>query len=259
MRAALEQTYGTFVSSNTQLVNDELVKDEIVSVSSGNIEKYSEISTDTLKDGSISVSLQATVSIGKLVDFARSKGNSTELAGATFMMNIKLKELNKKNEIQALSTMLTQLFYISDLNLFDFSITPTEPIRVDGYTDFYRIPVTIKIKPNKNYSNMKDLFVKTINTLSLSSTEIADYTKSNINIYYPFRYENYIFNRTISGNYNNVALRNDIKQFLIQKRNWVDVLRDKISKSSIAFQIIDNLGNKSIPVINTIITKMKMT
>ena len=31
LRSALEQTYGAFVSSNSQVVNDELVKDEIVS------------------------------------------------------------------------------------------------------------------------------------------------------------------------------------------------------------------------------------
>lgn len=93
LRAALEQTYGTFVSSNTQLVNDELVKDEIISVSSGNIEKYSEVSTETLKDGSISVCLQATVSIGKLVEFAQSKGASAELAGSSVVMNVKILKL----------------------------------------------------------------------------------------------------------------------------------------------------------------------
>ena len=30
LRSAIEQAYGTFVSSNTQLVNDEITRDEIV-------------------------------------------------------------------------------------------------------------------------------------------------------------------------------------------------------------------------------------
>lgn len=37
LRSAIEQAYGTFVSANTTLLNDELVKDEIVNYTSGNI------------------------------------------------------------------------------------------------------------------------------------------------------------------------------------------------------------------------------
>ena len=40
LRDAIEQAFGTFISSNTEILNDELVKDEIVSVSNGNIQDY---------------------------------------------------------------------------------------------------------------------------------------------------------------------------------------------------------------------------
>ena len=40
LRSALEQTYGTFVSSNTVIVNDKLIKDEIISLGRGNIQNY---------------------------------------------------------------------------------------------------------------------------------------------------------------------------------------------------------------------------
>ena len=40
LRSAIEQAFGTFVSSNTKILNDELVKDEIVTVASGNIKSY---------------------------------------------------------------------------------------------------------------------------------------------------------------------------------------------------------------------------
>ena len=40
LRNAIEQAFGTFISSNTQILNDNLVKDEIVSVSNGNIQEY---------------------------------------------------------------------------------------------------------------------------------------------------------------------------------------------------------------------------
>lgn len=40
LRMAVEQTYGVFVSSNAEFLNDELVRDDIATVSSGNIRKY---------------------------------------------------------------------------------------------------------------------------------------------------------------------------------------------------------------------------
>ena len=44
LRSAIEQAFGTFVSANTEVLNDELIKDEIVTVSSGNIVSYKELS-----------------------------------------------------------------------------------------------------------------------------------------------------------------------------------------------------------------------
>ena len=45
LRSAIEQAFGTFVSANTTILNDELVENEIATVSSGNIESYEEISS----------------------------------------------------------------------------------------------------------------------------------------------------------------------------------------------------------------------
>ena len=88
LRSAIEQAYGTFVSSNTQILNDELVKDEIVSISKGNIKRYDYLSESVI-NGKNYVTLKAVVSIGQLVSYAKSKGSSAELAGATFAMDVK--------------------------------------------------------------------------------------------------------------------------------------------------------------------------
>jgi hypothetical protein len=40
LRSAIEQAFGTFISSKTEILNDSLVKDEIVSVANGNIQKF---------------------------------------------------------------------------------------------------------------------------------------------------------------------------------------------------------------------------
>ena len=96
LKSAIEQTYGTFVSANTTLLNDELVKDEIVTISSGNIKEYNKIESYKNTNGKISVVLKATVCISNLVTYAKSKGASTEFADASFAMNTKKLELNKQ-------------------------------------------------------------------------------------------------------------------------------------------------------------------
>ena len=51
LRSAIEQAYGTFVSANTTILNDELVQDEIVTVASGNIKDYKEITCKQMPNG----------------------------------------------------------------------------------------------------------------------------------------------------------------------------------------------------------------
>ena len=126
LRSAIEQTYGTFVSANTQVVNDELIKDEIITISSGNIIGYDIISTNDISNG-VEVTVKAIVSPDKLVSFAKSKGMKTELAGATFAMNIKMKQLNEKNEIIVLQHLETQLTEILKQGIFDYEIISGEP------------------------------------------------------------------------------------------------------------------------------------
>ena len=50
LRSAIEQAFGAFISSHTEVVNDNLVKDEIISVSNGNIQKYEIISESSTFD-----------------------------------------------------------------------------------------------------------------------------------------------------------------------------------------------------------------
>lgn len=64
LRSAIEQAFGVFVSSNTQLLNDSLISDEIATISSGNIKHYEYISEQKYENG-YSVSLKATEAVSK--------------------------------------------------------------------------------------------------------------------------------------------------------------------------------------------------
>lgn len=82
LRSAIEQNYGIFVSSSSSIMNDELIKDEIATVSSGNVRKFN-ILHENEKDGKYYVTLDAIISIGKLISFVKSNGGATELDGNT--------------------------------------------------------------------------------------------------------------------------------------------------------------------------------
>ena len=66
LRSAIEQAFGAFISSKTEILNDNLVKDEIISVANGNVQKYDIVSQVELPKIGYAITLSATVSISKL-------------------------------------------------------------------------------------------------------------------------------------------------------------------------------------------------
>lgn len=164
LRSAIEQAFGTFVSSNTNILNDELVKDEIVTVSSGNVKKYS-ILSENEENGKWNVTVQTTISIGGLVKYVQSKGAEAELAGATFAMNVRIKELNEKNQETALRNLQTQLKALF-LTSFDYELNVREPRNFNGE---YIVKIIVTVKANKNAESCYQLYHKTLSALSTYS------------------------------------------------------------------------------------------
>lgn len=180
LRSAIEQAYGTFVSANTTILNDSLVNDEIVTVSSGNIQKYTELAYMQLENGKSYVSLQATVSLTKLVKYAQSKGAECEFAGATFGANVKLYELNKANSEKALQNILTVLENTDDL--FDYVLEMGEP-RIANEGKEAEIPYTIRLYANQNTANFYNFMNATLKAISYTKEQIQPFEKMGYRFY----------------------------------------------------------------------------
>ena len=230
LRSAIEQTYGTFVSSNTEVLNDDMIKDEIVTVSSGNIKSYKELSVDQ-SDGFYDVSVQVTISIDHLTQFAQSRGMQAELAGASFVMNMRMKELNKKNEAASIEHMIEKAKAIAKNGLFDYLLEIGEPQMMRGSK--YTIMLTIYFCENDNTIAFFKTLYETIQTLSLSSWEVKEYQKANI----PYYVYNIQLSQSRLGKY---ALRNDY----INTRKGYTWLMPMYMKELSNYVIKDNLGNK---------------
>ena len=204
LRSAIEQAFGVFVSANTQILNDEIVKDEIATISSGNIEEYTELGCITMPDGQMSVSLSATVSIGNLISYARSKGSSTEFAGAVFAMNMKMRKLNAENEKKAVEHLRNQmeilapdLFQIEisitespikkHMSEYDFSTLKSFNLSAEADVNYYLIPIKLNYFSSEASKAFYTVLLNTLQSLALSQSEIEEYRNSDeyIYTYYP--------------------------------------------------------------------------
>ncbi len=184
LKSAIEQTFGTFVSANTTILNDENITEEITAISSGNITSYQEISYSSM-DNTTYVTLKATVSIGNLVKYAQNKGCRIEISGATIAMNIKLHELKKKNELIAINSLIEKYCEIAkSQKFFNYKLHLGEPQVLNGNDNYdYQLKATIEITPN--YYTYKEFFkslTSTLNEISLSEQEYYDLKMNKVKV-----------------------------------------------------------------------------
>lgn len=180
LRSAIEQAFGTFISSNTKILNDKLVNDEIVSVSNGNIQKYTILNEIRIPDGSFVTTINAIVSINKLTSFCENKGIAIEFKGALFALNMKMQLLNEQNEIKAIKNTCEIIRQISD-RAFDYTLKVSNPLKADAK---WRIPIEINVTANESFFKIPEILNATLSSLSLQSSEVDDYSASN-KITYP--------------------------------------------------------------------------
>ena len=231
LRNALEQAFNTFISSNSTLLNDELIKDEIVSISSGNIQKFEILSETQLPNGSFSIVLKATVSIGNLTKFCESKGITVEFKGGLFAANIILQELNKKNEEKIFDNLYVVVEKIFEYGIFNFEIQVLDtPKNLTDDKDFWGIPLVVNAKFNSNLDKIEELLFSTINSISLNQTEVSEYQKNNV--------------KTYLLNFNNKTyhLRNK-ESIQVLNKLFSKKLFENISKFTITNEICKTTGN----------------
>ena len=176
LSSAIEQAFGVFVSANTEILNDELVRDEIATISSGNIKKYTELGITSSSDGKIIVSLQAVVSVNKLISYAKGHGSSCEFAGSTFAANRKLVDLNKRNTILAFQNLYKQIDAIGR-DLYSCEIIVGNPTYEGD------VPVELKYYSTETASSLVRLISSTLLALAIPEQEAKRLREQNFPTY----------------------------------------------------------------------------
>jgi hypothetical protein len=162
-------------------LNDSIIKDEIVSLSSGNINKFEITGSERLPKGDFMISLKATVSIGKLINFCESKGIKVEFQGSLFSANIRQKKLAEQSEIKAVWDLLFTLSPIIN-NSFDYKIKANEPIALNHDQNQYQVKLFVDCFTNSNIEIVFNSVKGFLKSANLSKDEIDNLRKLNIEI-----------------------------------------------------------------------------
>lgn len=193
LRSAIEQAFGTFISSKTEILNDIIVKDEIVSVANGNIKNYDIVSQVEIPGNGFGVTIKATVSIDKLTSFAESKGIEIEFKGGLFAQNIKLQKINEQSELNACVNIYSVVHELLQKG-FDYSVENEDPKLVKD--DLYSIKFTVKVKPNANYFNAVEYLNNSLQKIAMPSEEVEVYQKLNKRV---FGFRDFILRNQLSN------------------------------------------------------------
>ena len=255
LRSAIAQAYGVFVSANTQILNDEVVKDEISAVTSGNIKEYKEVAIDNLSNGKKEVTVRATVSISKLINYAKSKGAATEFAGATFARNMKIWELNKANEKEAICNELHKMKLLLP-SCYDRNLVIYDP-KVNG--EWVVLPMRVDFIPNQNFINLLKSYLLLLKSLSLSDNEIEECDRNGIEYY---TYTNYILapgDNADSHVFDQDFIKDPMSAFYVwYYKNFSDFFLDDYFDDSVCEFHLRNGTNYIADSINTIYARYIM-
>lgn len=182
LRSATEQAFGAFISSKTEMFSDQVVADQMASVSSGNIKSFEILNQDQLPDGRWGVTLKAIVSVDKLTSFVQAKGIAIEVKGGMFALNIKQQLLNEQGEIKAVAEMIGLLHEPMQIS-FDYVIKSSDPKSLDAESKNWEIPLLVTATCNKNIDFCANYFKKTLAALSLSPSEVETYKSLNKQVF----------------------------------------------------------------------------
>ena len=212
--SAIEQAFGVYVSGDTHILNDELVRDEIIQIKRGNIKKYRTLNECNIGNSKYSATVEATVSIDNLLKFAKSKGSSCELSGKSFAANLALKQLYAKNGAEAMKQLYNSVGYIVP-KMFDYKLIVGEPIIFN--TDVY-IPVEIDCVLNDNYDTFKEM----VNT---------------------------IYNQ-VQSSLKSAGVQGSTAEESIDKiRKYHNLILDLPEYWTFGFRLTDNIGSEVIPIL----------
>ena len=210
LRSALEQSYGSFISTKTNIKNDELLKDEIVAITSGEIHDYELVSETKIESG-YAVTIVAKISKSVLNNFVtQSGGDAISFDTNAFSTKIRLQKLNEEAEIKSINNLLEVLEEIYARSI-EFEFTSSNP-KINERNKKWRVDFEIITKYNENILNFIDYFSSSLEKIAMTKKQKISYEELGKTTY-PILVNNDFYY------FRNEASYTAINNFLLRLRN----------------------------------------
>ena len=143
-RLAVEQALGTLISSETEVQNGRIVRDEIISYAAGFVDRFEIVSTRTV-DNEVEVAMKVWVGRSALADRLLNRSEkSGEVDGAT--ASVRLQTLNQERATG--DAILQQVLNDFPKRAFDIDLKPADVLR---HNRSARMELTFTLSWNKDY------------------------------------------------------------------------------------------------------------
>jgi hypothetical protein len=208
LRSAIQQSFSSYIMSKNEILDKNLISDEFISTSSGNIQKYTVISQFEIPNVGFFTNINVEISVPKLSSFAQSKGFKVEIKGGLFAAKIKQQILNETSEINLISNTFGLIHELMQKS-FDFNIQVKEPQSNSSDSQNWKIPITIESISNDNINNVYNLLISSLENISLSKNEFEDYKNLGKEIF------------TIR-----IRRNKEIKEYYLRKAESLEILKN---------------------------------
>ena len=180
LKAAVEQAVGILVDAQTIVINEKQIEEEILTFSSGYVERYDKVTESKAPSGIVNIKIRAVVRRDRLLERLKSnKPASALVSGANLFAEVKTKEASAVDATEMLKRELKEL----TLGLLEASVTTNRPVIVPGSTSEVRARWVVTVRSNvRMYQTNAMLRLKRILDLAaIRKQEIS--TKSSEVIY----------------------------------------------------------------------------
>ena len=182
LTSALQETLGGYLSSNTKILNDILVKDEISAITDGEVLNYKKLETKKISEQEYFVILDVTITKSKLAKyFSRNEEITLIFDGEKLQQNLKILAINKTSELNSIKNLLEVADrFLNKITNYSFYKNKELPKEKDGK---FELEYLVEGKTNINIDELSSLIISSLYKIALDKPQIKKIKKYNQSIY----------------------------------------------------------------------------
>lgn len=171
-----------YISSETFISNEKLIKESIKKISTGEILRYQILNEEKIDESNYEVTLKSNVRIDTLSSFFKSQGLDLIFDRSTFKYKINYQKNKENQEIKVLYDVIGKMCENFQKS-FDYKLSTSTPVN-SGLNDFdWRIPLNVSVTKNSIFTSNYKFLINILKQLSIPDKELDDYKKYKKNIY----------------------------------------------------------------------------